>query len=174
VSTYFWYLSPVTESSMTEPRWLDDREARAWRGYERMQTRLEAQLARDLQRDCGMSMADFEVLVHLSESPEGVLRVFELGGAMEWEKSRLSHHLSRMERRGLVSRKSCDTDARGAYVALTEQGRKAIEDAAPQHVEHVRRYLIDVLEPRQLDALGEISESVLERLCGPGGSGASN
>jgi DNA-binding MarR family transcriptional regulator len=155
---------------MSEPRWLNEREARAWRGYERMQTRLEAQLARDLQRDCGMSIADFEVLVHLSEAPEGRLRVFELGNEMEWEKSRLSHHLSRMEGRGLVAREECDTDARGAYVVLTAQGRKAIEGAAPQHVEHVRRYLIDALDPTQLDALGDIAETVLEQLCGPGGN----
>lgn len=151
---------------MSEPRWLNEREARAWRGYERMQTRLEAQLARDLQHDCGMSMADFEVLVHLSESPEGRLRAFELVDSMEWEKSRLSHHLSRMEGRGLVARVECDTDARGSYVTLTVQGRKAIEAAAPLHVEHVRRHLIDLLEPDHLDALGEISERVLERLCG--------
>lgn len=146
------------------PRWLDAREARAWRGYTRMRDMLAARLDRDLARHSGLSSSDYAVLVHLSEAPEGRLRAFALCEAVQWERSRLSHHLSRMARRGLVRRQECETDRRGAYIVLTEQGRSAITAAAPAHVEDVRRYLIDVLTPTQLDALADIAETVLTHL----------
>ena len=149
---------------MDDTRWLDEGEARAWRGYERMHVQLSARLARSLQRDAGMSTADYAVLVHLSEAPDGRLRAFQLGAALQWEKSRLSHQLRRMEQRGLVTRAECPTDARGAFVVLTEDGQAAIEAAAPQHVEDVRRHFVDVLSPSQLESLAEISEAVLARL----------
>ena len=149
---------------MNEPRWLDEREARAWRGYARMQAQLSARLHRSLQRRTGLSLSDYEVLVHLSEAPDGHLRSFQLSAALQWEKSRLSHHLTRMEARGLVSREECSSDGRGAFVVLTAAGRAAIEAAAPTHVADVRETFIDVLTPAQLDALAEIAETVLERL----------
>jgi DNA-binding MarR family transcriptional regulator len=146
------------------PRWLDDREARAWRGFTRMRTELSARLSRDLAAHSGMSEADYAVLVHLSEAPEGRLRAFELGRALQWEKSRLSHHLTRMGKRGLVCREDCESDARGSFVVLTGAGRAAIEQAAPAHVEDVRRYLVDRLSGEQLEALADIAETVLAGL----------
>ena len=89
---------------MDEPRWLDEREQRAWRRFITMQAQLRARLARQMQRESGLSEADYEVLVQLSEAPCGRQRVFELGQATQWEKSRLSHHLTRMVQRGLVAR----------------------------------------------------------------------
>jgi len=148
---------------VTSPRWLDEREARAWRGYNRMRVELTARLNRELMAS-GLSGADYEVLVNLSEVPGERLRVLELGAAMRWEKSRLSHHLTRMAARGLVEREECPTDARGSFVVLTEAGRQAIESAAPAHVESVRRYVVDALTVGQLDALAEISDTVLGRL----------
>jgi DNA-binding MarR family transcriptional regulator len=150
--------------AVDEPRWLDEHEARAWRGFISMQSQLLRRLSRELQRDSSLSEADFEVLVQLSEAPDGRQRLFELGRATQWEKSRLSHHLSRMAQRGLVVRETCPTDSRGAFVRLTEEGRAAIEEAAPKHVEHVRRWFIDVLGPVQLDTLAAISEKVLAGL----------
>ena len=94
---------------MTDPRWLDDREQRAWRGYLAMQGRLQAHLNRRLQADSGLSLADFEVLVALTDVPDGRVRVRELAEAVQWEKSRLSHHLARMERRGLIERRTART-----------------------------------------------------------------
>lgn len=129
-----------------------------------MRVRLQAQLDRDLARHSGLSDPDYSVLVHLSEAPDGRLRPYQLSDALQWEKSRLSHQLTRMSRRGLVVREECPTDARGAFVVLTPAGRRAIEAAAPAHVEDVRRYLIDVLEPDQLDALAAIAETVLAHL----------
>lgn len=149
---------------MSEPRWLDEREARAWRGYNRMRLQLNARLNRKLLRGAGLSLADYEVLVNLSEASDGRLRAFQLGDALQWEKSRLSHHLTRMQRRGLVLREGCSTDGRGAFVVLTDAGRAAIDRAAPEHVEDVRRAFVDVLTPAQLDALDEISRAVLARL----------
>jgi DNA-binding MarR family transcriptional regulator len=153
---------------MTTPRWLSPSEARAWRAYTRMRIELQARLDRDLARHSGLSDPDYGILVHLSEAPEGRLRPYELSEALQWEKSRLSHQLTRMAKRGLITREECPTDARGAFVVLTAAGRAAIEAAAPAHVEDVRRYLIDVLEPHQLDALADIAETVLARLDGQG------
>ncbi|QBI20345.1 MarR family transcriptional regulator [Egibacter rhizosphaerae] len=153
----------------SEPRWLDDRELAAWRGFVRMQGRLATRLNRELLAAAGLSLADYEVLVHLSEASDGRLRSFQLCELTDWEKSRLSHHLKRMERRGLVSREGCESDRRGDYVVLTAYGRETIEAAAPAHVEHVRRYLIDLLDPQQLDALASITTTVLERLGEPDG-----
>jgi DNA-binding MarR family transcriptional regulator len=153
----------------TEPRWLDEREARAWRGYTRMRIELEAALNRHLSRRSGLSHADYAVLVELSEAPEGRLRAFQLGRALRWEKSRLSHHLKRMEARGLICREDCAEDARGSEVVLTAEGRAAIEAAAPAHVEDVRRLMIDHLSVEQLEALAAVSETVLAALEDEGG-----
>ena len=147
-----------------QPRWLDDREERAWRGLLTMNAQLGGRLRRALQRDAGLSDADYHVLVQLSEARGARLRVFELVRALQWEKSRVSHHLRRMEERGLVEREECPTDGRGAFVVLTGTGRAAIEAAAPKHVAEVRRAFVDVLSPAQLDALAEISTAVLAHL----------
>jgi DNA-binding MarR family transcriptional regulator len=149
---------------MPDTRWLDQREARAWRQFLLMQGELRNRVGSRLQRETGLSEADYEVLVNLSEAPGGRLRPSEIGGATRWEKSRISHHVTRMETRGLVRRMPCPTDNRGALVVMTAAGRKAIERAAPRHVEHVREAFIDALTPAQLDALVEISDAVLARL----------
>jgi DNA-binding MarR family transcriptional regulator len=129
-----------------------------------MQGQLRNRVGSRLQRETGLSDADYEVLVHLTESPGGRLRPSEIGGVTLWEKSRISHHVSRMVDRGLVKRMACPTDSRGSLVAITAAGRRAIERAAPRHVEHVREAFIDALAPSQLDELAEISEAVLARL----------
>ncbi|MCE3555413.1 MarR family transcriptional regulator [Pseudonocardia sp. RS11V-5] len=144
-------------------RWLDEREQRAWRGYLAMQAQLQARLHRRLQADSGLSYADFDVLVALTDRDERV-RVLELAEALQWEKSRLSHHLSRMQKRGLVEREECADDARGAFVVLTPEGRRAIEEAAPAHVEAVRELMFDGLDADQVDALAGIAETVLGRI----------
>lgn len=141
-------------------QWLDDREQRAWRGLLTMRSELDAHLRRSLARSSGLSDADYSVLVSLSEAPGDRMRVFELVRELQWEKSRLSHQLRRMEQRGLVERTDCDTDGRGAFVALSPAGRAAITDAAPQHVAEVRRHFADVLSDDQLDELTRITDAV--------------
>src|SRR3954469_22599355 len=107
-------------------RWLTDDEQRAWRGLLQMTSRLDARLNRELQRTSGLSLADYDVLVLLTEAADGRLRVFQLIDALRWEQSRMSHHIARMQRRGLVGREECTTDKRGAFVVVTDAGREAI------------------------------------------------
>lgn len=146
---------------MTDAEWLDESEARAWRGLQAMQLRLTARLSRELAAESELSYPDYTVLVVLTDQPDGRLRPFELGRELGWEKSRVSHHVSRMAARGLVTREKCSSDQRGAFVVITAPGRRAIEAAAPGHVAAVRRYFVDQLTPAQLDAVGDITESVL-------------
>ena len=145
-------------------RWLDERELRAWRALQRMQMQLDAFLVRDLAERSSLSYPDYLVLVALTDRPDGRMRLFELGHALGWEKSRVSHHVSRMAGRGLVDREPCDADRRGAHVVVTKAGRRAIRAAAPGHVETVRRLFLDRLTPAQLDAVAEAAEAVLAGL----------
>jgi DNA-binding MarR family transcriptional regulator len=117
-----------------------------------------------LQRQTGLSEADYDVLVALSDAPEQRLRLGELGARLDWEKSRLSKQISRMSTRGLVAREDCVTDSRGAFAVLTKAGRTAIEAAAPIHVELVRTWFIDALTPAQLKAMSAIGIAVVDRL----------
>lgn len=149
---------------MTKARWLDEREARAWRGYRRMRALLDLQIGRDLARDSGLSDADYDVLSDLSETPGRRLRLIELAHQMLWSKSRLSHHISRMEQRGLVRREQDRLASRGIVVVLTPAGLRAIKSAAPDHVASVRRHFIDLLSTRQIDVLGDAAELVVRHL----------
>jgi DNA-binding MarR family transcriptional regulator len=146
---------------MEDARWLSAAEERAWRALQLMQMRLEGALARQLASDSGLSYPDYLVLVALTDRPDGTMRLFELAGVLGWEKSRLSHHVARMEARGLVEKERCDTDRRGAFVVVTERGRSEIEAAAPGHVAAVRRLFVDRLTPAQLEAVGAAAEAVL-------------
>lgn len=129
-----------------------------------MQSRLQAELHRRLQAESGLSLADFDVLVALTDRPDERCRVLELATSLEWEKSRLSHHLSRMQKRGLITREECDDDGRGNVVVLTGQGRAAIEAAAPGHVATVRDLVFDSLSDSDVSALARISDAVLSRM----------
>ena len=149
---------------MNNPRWLDESEQCAWRSYLQMHGQLLARLNRRLQADSGLSLADYEVLVRLTEVPDARLRPFELQRGLQWEQSRLSHQLTRMQRRDLVSREGCTDDGRGAFIVLTEAGRRAIEAAAPGHVDAVRRLFLDGLTRDQITMLGRLSTQVLTRL----------
>ena len=146
---------------MKKVQWLDEREERAWRALQFMQMRLEGELARQLATAAGLSYPDYLVLVALTDRPDGRMRLFELGDVLGWEKSRLSHHVSRMAGRELVQKERCGDDRRGAYVAVTQKGRKEIERAAPGHVATVRRLFVDRLTPEQLDVIGDAAEAVL-------------
>ena len=149
---------------MDEPRWLDEREQRAWRSLMKMQAGLSEYIERQLRTHSGLSTADYQVLAHLSEAPEGRLRSFALGDALQWEKSRLSQHLTRMQNRNLIRRERCATDQRGAVVVITEQGRTLVEAAAPLHLADVRNVLIDHVTPAQMDLLIELGDQVEAQL----------
>jgi len=142
--------------------WLTDEQQRIWRDYLAMATRLQTAMHRQLQQDCELSLSDYDVLVALSE--RGPLRINELGEALAWEQSRLSHQLRRMRGRGLVMRHGSDDDRRGAIVELTVGGRAALEAAAPGHVQLVRSAMFDGLSDAQLRAFGAVVEMVAGRL----------
>jgi DNA-binding MarR family transcriptional regulator len=145
--------------------WLSDDEQRAWRTYLRMSTLLPAALNRQLQQDCGLTLPEYEVLVQLSEAPERRLRPFQVCEALNWEQSRLSHQLTRMERRGLVARQECQADGRGAFVELTTAGADAIGAAAPRHVAKVRGLVFDRLTGPQRAAFEEACSTIIAAVC---------
>jgi DNA-binding MarR family transcriptional regulator len=149
---------------MATTRWLNEAEQRAWRAFLTMHGQLVARLNRQLQVDSGLSIADYEVLVHLSEAADGRLRPFELQQRLHWEQSRVSHQLTRMQGRGLISREECGEDGRGSFVVLTGDGRHAIEAAAPGHVGAVRSLFFEALSRDQVATLERLSTDVLHRL----------
>src|SRR5436853_4648841 len=135
---------------VAKPRWLNDRQQHLWHGFRHVNQDLFAVLHQQLARESGLSGADYKVLHELSVAPDGLLRARDLGSDIGWDRSRLSHHLSRMEQRGLLIREECAEDARGLMVRLTKAGQRAIEDAAPGHVAAVKRYFFDQLSKDEI------------------------
>jgi DNA-binding MarR family transcriptional regulator len=138
---------------MSDGEWLSDDEQAVWRQWLETHAHLQTRLARRLTAESGLSLSDYEVLVLLSEEPEGRLRMATLAERLQWDRSRLSHHIRRMESRGLVARSECPDDGRGSFVGVTQTGRRTIEDAAPGHVRAVREYFIEPLGADGLEAL---------------------
>jgi DNA-binding MarR family transcriptional regulator len=144
--------------------WLNDEEQRAWRTYLRMSSLLPAALNRQLQHDSGLTLPEYEVLVSLSEAPDRRLRPYQICDGLNWEQSRLSHQLTRMERRGLVAREECEADGRGAFVVLTPAGADAIGSAAPQHVATVRRLIFERLSQSQRIVFEQACATIVDAL----------
>lgn len=144
--------------------WLTDDEQHAWRALLAMNTQLHAHLARALQRDSDLSYSDFTVLVRLTDNEDDRARISELADLLQWERSRLSHHIKRMESRGLLARSSCPEDGRGAYIAVTDAGRSALEQAAPSHAALVRELVFTGMTEEEMATLTAVSERVLHRL----------
>jgi DNA-binding MarR family transcriptional regulator len=143
---------------------LSNIDAAVWASYQRMRTRLAGRLNRELTRNTGLSEADFEILIALTESSNESVRALALRCGLEWEKSRLSHQLRRMEARGLVVREDCAEDNRGSVIRVTDAGRKLAAEARHHYEQAVQRYVVDVLTPEQIEALGTIAETVLAQL----------
>jgi DNA-binding MarR family transcriptional regulator len=148
----------------TEPNWLSPREDRAWRAFMHARHRLAVRLNQLLLQDSGLTEADYEILAVLSEHPTGRMPAQELCVLLQWEKSRLSHQVRRMQEQGLIVREPNPADGRSAMIVLLPAGRRAIEDAAPQHVHNVRRHFIDLFTPAELDMLTALNERVLRHL----------
>lgn len=155
---------PARGVPVSGTRWLSDQEQQVWRDFVAATGMLTAHLEAQLQRDSGMGYTYYEVLVRLSEAPDATMRMSDLAAACHASRSRLSHAVARMEGYGWVRRVSCATDKRGAFATLTEKGIRALQDAAPGHVETVRDYLFDVLSEEQVTALAEISAAVVAGL----------
>jgi DNA-binding MarR family transcriptional regulator len=147
--------------------WLTDAQLRAWRAYIETSLRLNAQLEEDLRAATGLTMADYNVLVVLSEAPERRLRMGELAERLVFSPSRLTYQISSMEKRGLVRRESCPDDRRGSEAVLTDEGLAKLRDSAPHHLASVRERLIDLLDEPELAAMTAVFERVRSALDNP-------
>ena len=137
--------------------WLSEDEQEAWRAVLQVSVSLLERLDAELQSAHQLSLSEYEVFVHLSAAPLRRLRMRELAERALVSRSRLTHTVDRLERRGLVTRERCETDRRGFFAVLTDDGRAALEAAAPTHVAGVRRYLIDRIPA---DALPIVTRSL--------------
>lgn len=144
----------------TTTAWLDEKEMRAWMAFLHASTRLMERLDAELEGH-GLSLADYEILVHLSDEPAGELRMTELAARTLVSRSGLTRRLDRLVESGLVARRSCPTDRRGVLAVLTPAGRTRLEEAAPTHVEGVRRHFLSQLDGQDLSSLAECLNAVV-------------
>jgi DNA-binding MarR family transcriptional regulator len=151
-------------------RWLDGDEQATWRSLVLFTHLLDDALDRQLQRDSGMSHAYYQVLVALSESDRGSVRMSDLAALLRFSPSRMTHAVASLERRGWIRREPCPTDRRGQLAVLTADGRRAIAAAAPGHVAEVRARVFDRLDASQVGQLRALCETLLAGL-DPGGDG---
>lgn len=141
---------------MTDPVWLDETESAAWRGFLELSARVRLAVETALKDESGMSLADYEVLVHLSEAEGRRLRMSELSDQTVHSQSRLSQRIDRLVRRGWIVREPCHDDRRGTYATLTEAGLAVIIDAAPGHLRAVRKYFVDLIPPDNIEEISSV------------------
>lgn len=144
--------------------WLDAEQQQHWRAWIAANALLTDAFSRDLQESHGLTLADYEILVRLSESADRRMRMSDLAEATLSSRSRLSHQIDRMERAGFVERVPCTDDKRGFFAALTNTGWDKLVAAAPIHVGSVRERIVDVLTPEEFAALGQASKRLLDHL----------
>ncbi|MFC9826052.1 winged helix-turn-helix transcriptional regulator [Streptomyces sp. 2BBP-J2] len=150
-----------TNRKEDEVRWLTAEEEQAWRAFRRMVIAVQTRTVQDLAAH-GLSEPDYEVLSTLSERPGGTSTLHEQAAKMGWSRSRLSRHATRMEARDLIRRAPDPADGRGCLLVLTETGWDTLRQAAPTHLDSVRRHFVDRLEPEELAALGRIAEKIAD------------
>ena len=144
-----------------DPRKLTEEEDELFSTFYRMRRGFDRALDAQLQRDHGVSISELEVLMALVRSPGRRLRVRELVAVTGWEKSRVSHQVTRMEARGFVDRQECAEDKRASYIHLTGEGRRIVVRALPKHTATIRRILFDPLSDEQQAGFLDISQRML-------------
>jgi DNA-binding MarR family transcriptional regulator len=149
---------------MSETRWLDAAQQRDWRAYIEGSMRLHDLIEQSLKSTHGLSGAEYEILVQLSEAEGRRLRMAELAECAIQSRSRLSHTCGRLERKGLVRRETCPDDKRGVFCRLTDEGFAALDSAARDHVATVRELFIDVVEPADLEAVGRAFTAISQQV----------
>jgi DNA-binding MarR family transcriptional regulator len=154
----------ATTAEITETRWLDQEQQRAWRAYIMGTQLLMDRLDRDLRAEFGISMTEYEILVRLSESPGRRMRMALLADALCHSRSRVTHTVARMEKASLLNRSAATDDGRGVEAVMTEEGWALLVEAAPAHVEGVRRNLVDLADPDDYAAMGRVMNQVSDRL----------
>jgi DNA-binding MarR family transcriptional regulator len=145
-------------------RWLDSDQQASWRAFAVGVTLLLDRLDADLQREFGLSLTEYEILVRLSERPGRSMRMAQLADALAHSRSRVTHTVSRMEDAKLVKRSASAEDGRGIVCALTDRGHDLLVEAAPVHVHGVRDYLVDLAEPDDFAAFGRVMNAVTDAL----------
>lgn len=155
-----------TARTQPDPRKLSADEEQLFHAFYLMRRGFDRTLDAQLQRDDGISISELEVLMALVRSPGRRLRVRDLVAVTGWEKSRVSHQVTRMAGRGLVERQECSEDRRASWIQLTGQGRRVVVRALPEHTATIRRILYDALTPEQQEALLAISEQMTRAMAG--------
>ncbi len=145
-------------------KWLSEKQQQHWRAWLTATTLLDEQLNRELQESHGLTGADYEILVRLSDTPERRIRMSELAAKTLSSRSRLTHQINRMEKAGLVTREACEDDKRGQLCVMTDLGWKTLVAAAPAHVTSVRQHFVDILTNEEFAALGRASEKLAKHL----------
>jgi DNA-binding MarR family transcriptional regulator len=154
---------------MAETRALEPEEWERWDTWMRAQRLLVRELDRGLLRDCGISKAEFSVLMTLWQAPGRDVRVADLVEALAWEKSRVSHQLTRMENRGFVEQTESGASGRRTRIGLTAEGRRVAQEAIRAHGGNIRRHFLDPLTAEQSSAFQAWSEQVIDRFEPHGG-----
>jgi DNA-binding MarR family transcriptional regulator len=144
--------------------WLDPAQQRSWRALIMGTTLLMDRLDEDLRRSFDLSLAEYEILVRLSESPDHRLRMAQLADALAHSRSRVTHTVARMEHAGLVKRAASPEDRRGVVAAMTPKGHKLLVRVAPVHVNGVRDHLVDLVSPEDFEAVGRVFDTVADHL----------
>ena len=142
------------------PRWLDEDERQAWLALAGVVTLLPTALDSQLMRDSGMSSFEYLVMAGLSEQPDRTLQLKQLSIFANGSLSRLSHVITRLEKRGWLVRRQDPSSGRIKLATLTDEGYRQVTKAAPAHVEEVRRLVFDALTPEQVHALTEIASAI--------------
>ena len=147
---------------MSEPEggWLTDHQQHIWRSYLLASTRISEELDQALA-PFNLSLAEYELLVRLSEAPGHTVRMGDLASSVRHSRSRLTHTAKRMESKGLLRRESCRGDGRGVQAVLTDAGMAVLVEAAPTHVESVRRAFVDAIPGDDFDGLGRAMCAIL-------------
>jgi DNA-binding MarR family transcriptional regulator len=139
-------------------------ELAVWRALLDTTAELRRILGAQLLQETSLSPADYQVMLALREADGRRLRSSELAESIDWERSRLSHHLARMERRGLIRRDDCATDSRGAEVSLTDDGAGIFRGATTPHMRAIKKQFADALTPQQFEALADILQALQSHL----------
>jgi DNA-binding MarR family transcriptional regulator len=144
--------------------WLSSGQLRVWLAFMGVQQRLGYEMNRQLQADSELSLADYDVLNALSGAPDARMQLGALAAQIGWERSRLSHHAKRMESRGLVRGDLAASDRRSTEMRLTSGGRRAIDDAAPGHVDLVRHLFFGGLPKEMLAPMSQALEAIYDHV----------
>ncbi len=158
----------MSKAAIEAPRWLEPAEMRAWRAFIDGSQRLLEVLNRELSDAHGLSLADYRILVLLSEAQSQSMRMSDLADGIVSSRSRLTHQIRRLETAGIVTRQECADDRRGVLAILTAEGLRRLEEAAPTHLDGVRKHLIDQLGADERRTIAEVFERADAALAEPG------